>query len=190
MRNYSQPDFYHFTQDSIALARFISRKYSQHFKHALELGTGSGVISFELLGLGLVCESLSCIEMQYDFFEHFEFNRLAFAKQSNVKFIHTDFLSWETTQRFDLIFFNPPYYLIGEGLIPKDRRSFHCRFINRDAFVLWLEKSIELLSRDGVLSFCLNQQAFNRLDPIIKKVSKGKFQVESYDNCLVYFFSK
>jgi phospholipid N-methyltransferase len=60
----------------------------------LELGTGSGVISFELLDLGLKCDSLSCLELQSEFYEHFETNRQKFASAANIQFINVDFFNF------------------------------------------------------------------------------------------------
>ena len=51
LKRYKQPEFYHFTEDSIELSRFIERgwKISKNRNYTVvEFGAGSGIVSCEL----------------------------------------------------------------------------------------------------------------------------------------------
>lgn len=84
---------------------------------ALDLFGGTGAISFEFLSRG--CESVVCVEKantQYNFIrkvkEQLNAQNLTLIKGDVFKFID------QTTQKFDLIFADPPYDLPDFGKIP------------------------------------------------------------------------
>lgn len=189
MRNYSQPTFYHFSQDSIDLAKFIQKKIKRNNIRALEIGCGCGVISFELIDYGLDLLSITCIELQPGFEEPFLKNQNDYANDVKVELIVSDFLTYVDTSKYDLIYFNPPYYLRGHGRESQDPNTAICRSIDQEHFKTWLERAFDHLAPHGQLFFCINHTSVEKLQPIIEASLGGKIQNENFGSCIIYYLS-
>lgn len=189
MRNYDQPDFYHFSQDSILLAKYIRENYKKNIFNVLEIGTGCGVISFELHDLGIEYNQMTCLESQLDFKPYFDENKKRFCSSADIIFIHQDFLSWQTDSKYDLIYFNPPYFLSGHGKESLDKKRQNCRSISQDDLIQWFQKSLYLLSTKGQLYFCLNSNSLKDLNPIIESIFSDKIRSKQFGNCIIFYLS-
>lgn len=78
-----------------------------------------------------------------------------------IKIRNLNFLEYDTTDRYDLIIGNPPYYVMKKKDVDKNYYSY---FEGRpNIFVLFIVKSFELLSSDGIISFVLPKNFMNCL---------------------------
>lgn len=97
---------------------------------------------------------------------------------------HGDFLLAPIPQRFDFVVGNPPYIRI-EQLSPKlqaeYRRRFRTIFDRADLYVPFIERSLELLSEEGVLSFiCADRWTLNQYGRRLRGLVSSQFHVRSY----------
>lgn len=86
----------------------------------------------------------------------------AFAVQ-NAQHIHTDFLLWQTDERFDVIIGNPPYGIIGDashypihalvGVKEHYKRTFQTWHGKYNIYGAFIERSVNLLTDHGHLVF-------------------------------------
>jgi tRNA1(Val) A37 N6-methylase TrmN6 len=189
VRNYYQPAFYRFSEDSIILAKFIKDNAGKDLCCALEVGAGCGVISFELIDHGVRFASLACLEIQPEFQESFIQNKKQFGSNQQLDFIQSDFLTWQPPSKFDLIYFNPPYYLRGHGIESKNQNTQMCRSIEVDQFRAWLGKARQLLAPKGQLFFCLNEVAAKKLQRIIDEIFNNRSKQVQMDNCIIYYLT-
>ncbi len=98
--------------------------------------------------------------------------------------VEGDFLLAHIDRRFDFVVGNPPYIRI-EQLAPELQREYRDRYVSlfdrADLYVAFIERSLDLLSEVGVLSFiCADRWTLNRYGaPLRAKVSRG-FRVIHY----------
>ena len=78
-----------------------------------------------------------------------------------VKIIKNDYLKYNTSEKFDLIITNPPYYVMKKGEVDK---KYYIYFEGRpNIFILFIIKSLDLLNDEGILSFVLPKSFLNCL---------------------------
>ena len=78
-----------------------------------------------------------------------------------INIINMDYLNYEVDKKYDLIFGNPPYFVIKKEEVDK---SYHPYFEGRpNIFILFIIKSINLLNDNGILSFILPKNFLNCL---------------------------
>lgn len=122
MKDYSQPDFYRFNEDSLRLVKWILQKVTSA-DGILDLGAGAGIIGIELANQ-LNPQSLTLLEVQKDFYPHLKINVESQLKiPLKVNIVEKSFGSWLPERVYDLIVCNPPYYLPGHGEKNKDPRK-------------------------------------------------------------------
>lgn len=131
--------------------------------NVLEIGTGTGLISLmlaqrspcaEFLGLDINAEAVELTKLN---FEHSPFT-------SRLKNIHSDFKTFETDDKFDLVVSNPPYFEASES--GKDKIARQTVELN---FSQLISKSAELLSEHGVLSVIIPAEAGNDFIDLAKE---------------------
>jgi adenine-specific DNA-methyltransferase len=97
------------------------------------------------------------------------YNSIKDTFDSNVDLINTDYLTYNsyhpdtnsTPKKFDLIIGNPPFYVMKKSDINK---SYHPYFVGRpNIFIAFILKSLEMLNKNGILSFILPKNFFNSL---------------------------
>ena len=84
-------------------------------------------------------------------------------KYSNekIQIINEDFLKFNTSNKYDLIIGNPPYFVVKKQEVDK---SVYNYFDGRpNIFILFIIKSLNLLNENGILSFILPQSFLNCL---------------------------
>lgn len=136
MNDYSQPDFYRFSEDSLKLVKFVIRSVSEAH-HILDMGAGSGIIGIELAN-HFHCP-VTLLEMQDDYKPHLEKN-IQEQLQSSGEIILSSFGEWVPDKRYDLIVANPPYYLPGHGEPNSDERKNRARAFVTDDWKVFLDK--------------------------------------------------
>ena len=90
-----------------------------------------------------------------------------------IKLINADYLNYEPNETYDLIIGNPPYFVINKKDVD---RKYHVYFEGRPSiFLLFIIKSIKLLSDFGILSFVLPKNFLNCLyyDKTRKYISRN-----------------
>lgn len=86
--------------------------------------------------------------------------------------INTDFLTHYFYEYFDCIVGNPPYIrheLIAEKYKKEYRKRFKTFKYRADIYILFYEKSLQLLNRNGLLSFiCSNRWLYNQYGQLLR----------------------
>lgn len=147
---YSQPDAYHFCQDSVLAPRLIAadvmaRDISD--LRALDVCAGCGVLGFELLhALGErrdAITSFDFVELNGAFAPHFRANLDITANLHLptrwLEMNYTRLQSPDFRHRYDLIIANPPYFQREEGTLSENDMNNRARF--------FLDASLEDLLR-------------------------------------------
>ncbi len=77
----------------------------------------------------------------------------------NIKILNEDYIKYKSDQTYDLIIGNPPYFVMKKGDVDKKYYSY---FEGRpNIFILFIIKSLEILSENGILSFVLPKNFLN-----------------------------
>ena len=176
--------------DAMLLGSFIAPNQKGN---CLEIGTGTGVISLMILQrspeikiTALDIDSESITEAIQNFKNSHWKNR--------VEGVLCDFLDFSTSEKFDLIISNPPYF--ENGLLNESKRKAITRHETSLPLFNLFEKSNYLLSEKGVLVLILpNQTAEKWINKVreIKLYCFKKVQIYGKPNVpkrTILFFSK
>lgn len=165
--NYAQPEEYHFSHDSVFLARNVFERLIAekiNYTTALDLCSGCGIIGIDLM-FHLQKNNFS-LPKKFDFLEvqniykpYFEKNIESFYAASGQSINH-EFINLNYDQiniyenslhnKYDLIVCNPPYFRKGQGVLSKSEFKNRCRFFIDSDFTN-LVRSIEYaLSPTGI----------------------------------------
>lgn len=192
--NYSQPDDYHFSHDSVFLAREIFQLKRKDLVgkdiQILDLCAGCGVV-----GMDLVFHQLKESEFQgeVDFLEvqlvyqsHFEINKKSlqgtFSNQDlKLTFIQENYADIKDHKKYDLIISNPPYFLKGHGVLSDNEFKNRCRFFLDSGWMemlLFMKYSLKengaayFLVRDDLKKIIEKESYFNQTLPKLSFISQ------------------
>jgi len=131
--------------DALVLGSII---FSFNSKNALDIGTGTGVISL-MVAQNHPSIFIDAIEMDNHncTLARQNFSDSVFSDQLNV--IENDFLNYTFTKKFDLIFSNPPYFL--ESLANSDIREANSRHLSRISLKKFALKIVDCLDPGGLV---------------------------------------
>ncbi len=159
--NYSQPDEYRFSHDSVFLARRVfelTQPTELATLRALDLCSGCGIIGLDFIfhGLkefGLAPVSMDFMEIQEIYHSHFIINseRLG-SLQTSLQFLNLNYdalLESKYAQRYDLILCNPPYFFQDKGRLSPSVFKNRCRFFMDSNFANLLLGINNSLSSQG-----------------------------------------
>ncbi len=185
LQEYSQPSFYHFSQDSIHLAQYALDKYKhKKIKSILDIGCGCGVVALEYArNVSDTVSKLTFIEKQEEFLPHLRENIKRFNSDSEFQVLSTSFDSVLSLEPFDLVLSNPPFFLSDTGRPSLNRHKNDCHFFSASE----VEAFFELLfkcKKDGALVLFLSRadQPF-----IQKKMSDKKIKLlDSFQKTSVF----
>lgn len=95
-----------------------------------------------------------------------------------------DFLLAPQDKRFDFVVGNPPYVRI-EQLSPSLQGEYRRRYVSiydrADLYVAFIERGLNLLANDGVLSFiCADRWILNKYGAPLRKLLSERFKVRAY----------
>ena len=161
--NYKQPDRYHFSLDSIHLARFVATQLKSHTDlgslGVLDLCAGCGVIGIELSWHLQAIRQIDFIEVQ-DIYTDYFYQNTANVNRPELQFrwhlLNYDALhekNWEGT--FDLIVSNPPYFQPGHGVLSPSNFKNRCRFYLDSSFENYIRALENSLANKGKAYFLL-----------------------------------
>ncbi len=148
-REYSQPDFYRFNSDSLALVEWIIQRGHSYSK-VLDLGAGCGILGIELAQKSYV-ERITFVEIQKEY-EDFLLQNI----KNHLTPSHLIEVKWKSfkdvllDEEYDLIVCNPPYYLPGHGQQSSNLQRMIARaFINDSWYDLFylVERYLTLRGR-------------------------------------------
>lgn len=156
--NYSQPNFYHFSEDSIHLAKFVANFINNCKKQNLkiaDLGAGCGIVGLELIQNISKQASLTLVEVQKEFHIHLDSNIQSLPKTFDVVSIiqSIDQFSFLNLHMYDVVVSNPPYFQNGAGRTSKDSKRNLCRTLDGDGLDKWIQSFSRLLKTDGCCFF-------------------------------------
>lgn len=129
--------------DSILLGAWAQ---SEKVSHILDVGSGSGILSF-MLAQKYPQAEVTGIELdEASFLESLQ-NLSHSPFRERVQFIREDFKLWQSTKLYDLIISNPPYFAIAQNTKRPERDA--ARRQNSLSHSLLLQQLKELLHTEG-----------------------------------------
>ena len=135
--DYFQPNFYHFSQDSILLAKLAAKELGDLPGNSwcLDIGAGCGVVGLEIIKALDKNINFDFLELQSEFRPFFSKN-LDFIgeRRKFCNFLNFDFRSFPDTRKYSVIVCNPPYFVLGSGMLGNDIRRNKCRFFMEGSY--------------------------------------------------------
>jgi len=190
--NYSQPEEYHFSHDSV----FLSRRVFEHLSETdfnncrgLDICSGSGIVGMDFLfhrrqEKQTLPKSFDFLEIQDAYVPHFTENisRLG-PLETSLNFVHRNYNDLqlpEYAETYDLILTNPPYFFSWQGKLSPSEFKNRCRFfIDSDLKNLLLGIAASL-KKTGVCYLLMRDLPEHKWDVMkeAEKICEGKLTVE------------
>ncbi len=170
--NYKQPDEYHFSLDSIHLARFVATQLESRTDlgslRVLDLCAGCGVIGMELSWHLQAIRQIDFVEIQDIYTEYF-YQNIANINRPELQFrwhlLNYDELHKEQWEgKFDLTVSNPPYFKPGHGVLSPSKFKNRCRFYLDSSFQNYIRALANSLANNGKAYFLLRPLKHHGLD--------------------------
>lgn len=190
--NYSQPEEYHFSHDSVFLSRRVfelTEGLHLDGARALDICSGSGIVGLDYLfhrkAAGqTVPADFDFLEIQDEYLPHFQENtRRLDLPATRFHFVHRnydDLLTPEFAEKYDFILSNPPYFFKWQGKLSPSEFKNRCRFfIDSDLANLLLGIGASL-KKSGVAYMLLRDLPEHKwfvMDEA-KKICAGKLDVQ------------
>ena len=175
-------DGHSITSDSAFLVEIISNQISKHDINLLELGSGNGIISIMLSHYQPKWKILG-IEIQKHLVELSRNN--AKLSQTTPTFTEADLRKFTSSQKYDLIISNPPYFPESKGRISPIQE----RAISRHEITCNMMDILECVKRNlkkvGRAFILYPQNRWDDIDNFAKKVdlkTRKKFVLDSEEN--------
>lgn len=159
--DYNQPDFYHFSDDSVWLAKTVSQilknEDTYDFK-ALDLCSGCGVVGMEIVLALSQSLHFDFIELQSAFGKYFDLNvKLLGLLGANLKLINQDFRKLYNNEKlynvYDLVVSNPPYFEVGKHRLSTNTEKNICRFFKEGSFAEFIQSVMWVTKKGGRVFF-------------------------------------
>ncbi len=176
---YSQPDDYHYSHDSVFLAREVFKLIKNQkirCESILDLCAGCGVVGMDLLvhlskdpQTSNSVNAIDFLEIQSVYMEHFEANKQTLEKLlprlANIHFLNGNYNEITAqSKKYDLIISNPPYFRFGHGTLSSSEFKNRCRFFIDANFRSLLECISFSLKSDGRAYILLKSLARHGID--------------------------
>ena len=131
-------------------------------------------------------ETNSCKNLVFKINLFLKSNKIDGTIDFNKIVINTDFLTHYFYESFDCIVGNPPY-IRHEKISEEAKRYFRKRFktfkFRADIYILFYEKSLNLLTKNGLLSFiCSNRWLYNQYGQLLRNEISKKFNLKKVLN--------
>jgi tRNA1(Val) A37 N6-methylase TrmN6 len=173
MKEYNQPKHYHFSRDSIDLARFAHQLLvNKKNIDIIDLGCGCGVVGIEFTRLHNSVSTLTLLEKEEEFFPFIKENCARFLDENSYKLVNRLFSNHKLEKKFDLVISNPPYYLENTGRCSGELKKDQCHFFCEEEMNSFFEAMRALRLNDGLSLFSgRNNQPF-----IKKRLNLGEIK--------------
>lgn len=168
MNKYYQPDFYHFSEDSIHLVNYlVAHELEDKHQRVLDLCAGCGVVGLELLQRWSGITHLDFVEAQIEFAPFLEKNIEQTAKQTVTNIYYQHFSDFKKVQEYDLIIANPPYFNAGKGRISGNPLKQRCRTFSHDTFIDFINCCHDLKTASNAIYFLAIEENANKFSDVI-----------------------
>ena len=154
---YQQPDFYHFSEDSIRLVDFVIQylqRKQRKVTDCIDVGCGSGVIGIEFSLKWKDKCSLSLLELQSAFFPFIHQNLQNLLPTSSIELLQEDLFNCSLSRKYDLVLCNPPFFLARSSRPIENEYRRKCRQSSYD-LEQWYKRLERIVSSCGVIAMCL-----------------------------------
>lgn len=191
---YSQPEEYRFSHDSVFLARRVFEIYAQKSVQkikGLDLCSGCGIVGLDFLfhcqkEQQMTPASFDFVEVQEIYQAHFAENVKRFGPTSTpLQFLHMNYQELLTSsKKYDLILSNPPYFRQGQGKMSPSEFKNRCRFFLDADFPTLLKVVENSLAENGeafLLLRNLEEHGWNALKEA-QKILSYKTKIEKIDD--------
>ncbi len=139
--------------DAMLLGSFIE---SNQKGNCLEIGTGTGVISLMIVQRSPEIK-ITALDIDFESIEEAIQNFTNSPWKDRIEGVLGDFLDFSTTEKFDLIVSNPPYF--ENGLLNESKRKASTRHEASLPLIHLFEKSMNLLTEKGVFVLIIPAQS-------------------------------
>lgn len=156
---YSQPEEYKFSHDSVFLARHVFnfiQSMPLNKTAVMDLCAGCGVVGLDLLfhlkQVHNTPAQIDFIEVQKIYREHFDKNKEQVPCSTTINFIeanYKDLIKEQNKNKYDIIISNPPYFLPHQGKLSPSEFKNRCRFFLDASFVELMNTIAYTLKTDG-----------------------------------------
>lgn len=141
---------------------------------------GEAIVAYDV-DEASVCRSRAAIAEKL---EQYGVRKASAAEMAEHWVIRADFLLRSEPRRFDAIVGNPPYIRI-EQLPQKLQSEYRARYVSlydrADLYVAFIERSLNLLKKEGVLSFiCADRWTLNKYGAPLRQLINDRFHVKCY----------
>ena len=154
---YSQPEGYHFSHDSVFLAREVFEKHKNDLSryHILDLCAGCGVVGMDLIFHQLneshFSGEIDFLEVQEIYKTHFDQNKESLqaefpGQNLKINWIQKNYADVQEFKKYDLIISNPPYFLKESGILSDNEFKNRCRFFLDSGWkemILFMQNSLK-----------------------------------------------
>lgn len=188
---YSQPEAYRFSHDSVFLARRVFEMVRAVIRpewRVLDLCSGTGIVGLDFMfhcrsELGFVPHHCDFLELQSDYETHFAINLARFNEQLGIKqesltpqirFLQQNY-NEKLSEKYELILCNPPYFQMNEGKLSPNLFKNRCRFF-MDATVDELLQTIACALAPQGQAFVLSRKPHHFVHPRLLQDSAGEIR--------------
>ena len=152
------------------------KSYFSKIKTVLEPSCGSGeyILALQKLYPNIEINGIELDKTIYDFIK----NKF----ESNIDIRNEDFLKCSSSEKYDLIIGNPPYFVLKKDLAYRKYQKYYEGRPN--IFIYFILKSLEMLNNNGILSFVLPCNFLNCLYyEKTRKYIETSFKILGILNC-------
>lgn len=187
--DYKQPDFYHFSEDSLKLVKSTLNYLDIVPSNLLDIGSGCGVLAIECANIHESISKIIMLEPQKEFLEFIDYNIIHQLKREvSSEKLNLSFSSFVTDQKFDLILCNPPYFEKGAGRQSPSLQKQICRTFEIDGPEVYIEKIISLLAPRGQ-GFILIPHNIKQWEKILIRFQSRLTEKERLNGVSIYLIS-
>jgi tRNA1(Val) A37 N6-methylase TrmN6 len=179
---YSQPDFYHFSEDSTFLANVAAKK-AKETAQVLDLCAGCGVVGIEFWRQRSNIRQLTFLEKQIEFKAFLDVN-IQHLKDIETSSFYECFTKMNFNKKFDLILCNPPYFAKEASRASSNKNKNICRSIEKNQMSVLLNFIDISLNEKGVAMLVLPHDNIYWIEAL-EKCSRNKRVIDKNESAYI-----